>query len=819
MSTQTRCLSLIVRSSFNYPHSSLIIATSSSTCRNVLKPNTIYNSSNSSNNNNNNNNTFQPRLNKQLISTTSTFLSSLSSSSSSSTFSSLSASIRQYSSRTTLSKKLDFSKNNDKDEDEDTDADDELVNANQQQQQQQPRDITNQNQFFHWNRITKKKHLDERIWKSIKQQLWYNPTEIQSEIIPIMLDNRNVLASSQTGSGKTASYLIPILQIISNIKKKIDQDILNPPKEEEEQDESLNQKEDVQEEEEEEEEEEKEKEKEKEKKWSHQDKYGVKPRLIGIPDIGINNYGTLEKGKDPLALILVPSKDLAVQVTRDMDQLNRFMALKVVSIIGGVGEHTQRESLGRGCDVLIATPGRLLVLLESGAVSLSKVHITVVDEFDKLFNMGFFPDTKQIFKDYLPRIANRSRPMGMQTSLISATIVHEKYDDLITRFAPNHIMVNLNQELKAPDQVRQHFYQVSYRKKRALLMYFFRRSPASKTSLRGRKVLVFARTQQRVENLKQSFMEKKIGVVAIHADMSMAARNNALISFKEDDDLKVLVCTDVMTRGIHIDCLDAVVNFDVPHVSEDYLHRIGRAGRLGRQGFSLTFVSRESLVFEVGKRTVGLNEGHLLTNIERLMGKQVLISKVPGPWTEDDIQGSTDGSDITIRVSEEDGREEDFDEYDYQAREEEEEEETRPKRKQESEKPRSIVDREYKKSGVKEKKAVTDMLLKQKVLESFRGPPTRDGLPRVRFNPNAKLKNRRMSKVIVDRKGEIHDLPPITDFESGRYESVVQEFDRKRASKRGVGLKEKNIKVFTPSKIMTKRQENKLKDLETKKDK
>eukprot|EP01133_Synstelium_polycarpum_P019977 gene19977-23939_t len=488
-----------------------------------------------------------------------------------------------------------------------------------------------------------------------------------------------------------------------------------------------------------------------------------KEDVDGLPEVPLTKAG------DPLALVVVPSKELALQVTHDIAALATHANIRMATIVGGVGEATQIKRLETGVDIIVGTPGRLLQLVEAEHVSLRQVQITVIDEFDKLFNMGFFPDTKDLFAA-LPRVANRTRG-GMQTVLTSATVLHSRLDDLISRFAPMHVMVNLNRALRPAEGVREHFYRVPYRKKRSLLLYFMRRG--GKTSLKTARTLVFARTQQRVDNLAQALNESGIKAVAIHADMATSKRAAILEEFRNGE-YRVLVATDVMTRGMHIDDLDAVVNYDVPHVAEDYIHRVGRVGRAGRTGFSLTFVASERLVFDVGMRTVGLDESNLLGNIETLTAKTTLFSKIPGPWdaTKDDAQ-----DEIAIKVNVDEQAE-------YEA-----------------------MDAEHAHNKGREKRAVTDMLLKKNIIETFRGPKSHDGLPKVRFNPNAKIKNRKMAKLKIDRKGEIRDLPPITDFAEGRYEAVVNEFDKRRARKRGVGLAADNKKVFLPSKIMTKRQE------------
>ncbi|KYQ90702.1 hypothetical protein DLAC_09336 [Tieghemostelium lacteum] len=556
----------------------------------------------------------------------------------------------------------------------------------------------------------------EIMW-AIEDMGWKKPTEIQSNVIPqIFSRKRNILFSSQTGSGKTAAYLLPLLQIVS---KRPDFDCLLP-----------------------------------------------------------------------MALVLAPSKELAIQIDREARQLCSYIKkFRIQLIIGGVGEHTQIEDLSKGCDLVVATPGRLLELIKMKKVSMHHIKMVVIDEFDKLFNLGFFPDMKELFR-LIPHLKNKTREKGVQTVLLSATIMHEKYDELITRFAPYHLMVNQNTKLTAPEQIKQYFYGVSYRQKSSLLLYFLRRG--GKTSLKNIKTLAFVRTQQRAEKLSEFLKKHGIEAAYIHADMSLAKRNDLIKKFSEPDSpIKLLVSTDVLARGIHIENLGAVVNVDVPHVAEDYLHRIGRAGRLDSEGFSLTFVSNTKLIFQIGERTVGLDEAHLLSNIKFHIGdsEYIRLYKIPGPWKgEQQIDDKTtvtiddyeDGNDAHIEYNENDER------YNNNNNNQ------KTKEKSNFEK--------------REKKAVADLLIKKRILEPVKGPKTRDGLPRVKFNPNAKVHSSKMAKIIVDRKGEIHDLPPLTDFQEGQYENVVSEFDKNRARKRGVHFAPQKRNPILPSKVQTKRQ-------------
>ncbi|KAN0016116.1 hypothetical protein ACTFIU_006070 [Dictyostelium citrinum] len=535
---------------------------------------------------------------------------------------------------------------------------------------------------------------------------------------------------------------------------------------------------------------------------------------------------------DPIGLILLPSKELVTQVSNEINQLVKNVTIeestieggdrvRVLSLMGGINEAKQIKTLKSGVDIIIGTPGRIYQLINQDVLSLQQVRMTIIDEFDKLFNLGFFPDIKDIFQ-YLPQIRSRTKPFSMQTVLTSATLTH-RMDNLITRFAPNHLIANLNEEMSAPSSVKQYFYYVNYRQKTHLLIYFLRRG--GKTSLKQKKTLVFARTQQRVENTKKMLLSafKDINAFSIHADMSLAQRNEILTQFKEAPigETNILICTDVLTRGVHIDGLDAVVNLDVPHVSEDYLHRIGRVGRNGIDGFSLTFVSPDRLIFKVGERTVGLDEGHLIQAIEKSTGVVGRFSKIPGPWRGlgEGKHQTGQGSIIVPRNQQQQQPQKDDEIYEDLLEDEDDFNGIGNFKDLSNQFPKTsgpkFFNREEVYQNKIEKKAVAELLVKKKILETFKGPPTKDGLPRVKFNPNVKSRESKVSKIVVDRKGEIHDLPRLTDFKEGQYHQVLDDFDRKRALKRGVGLPEKKTRIFLPSKIETKRSINNIKKYAT----
>ncbi|KAM9968693.1 hypothetical protein ACTFIW_000566 [Dictyostelium discoideum] len=707
--------------------------------------------------------------------------------------------------------------------------------------------------------------LSNELIESIKENNWEKPTDVQKQVIPLIFKGRNTVFSSVTGSGKTGAYLLPFIQILTTFKrnklnylKKQKQDKENGQIENEfdenyelfnEEDygdkpfekkivknnkfkkEKFEKVKELEEEEEYQEEEEEEEDDENEDEFKEFDEYYKnKQSELGNKELveKLERIREYKKKKpfneiDPIGLILLPSKELVTQVSNEINQLIKNIRIeestmeggdkiRVLSLMGGVNEPKQVKTLKSGVDIIIGTPGRIYQLLNQEQLSLQQVRMTVIDEFDKLFNLGFFPDIRDIFQ-YLPQIRSRTKPFSMQTVLTSATLTH-RMDNLITRFAPNHLIANLNEEMSAPSSVKQYFYYVNYRQKNHLLIYFLRRN--GKTSLKQKKTLVFARTQQRVENTKKMLQStfKDVNAFSIHADMSLAQRNEVLTQFKESPigETNVLICTDVLTRGVHIEGLDAVVNLDVPHVSEDYLHRIGRVGRNGENGFSLTFVSPDRLIFKVGERTVGLDEGHLIQAIEKSTGVVGRFSKIPGPWRGlgEGKHQTGQGSLIVPRNQQQRIKQKDDEIYEDLLEDGDEDFETIEKFQDISKEfpknsPPKFFNREEVYQNKIEKRAVAELLVKKKILETYKGPPTKDGLPRVKFNPNVKSRESKISKIVVDRKGEIHDLPHLTDFKEGQYHQVLDDFDRKRALKRGVGLPEKKTRVFLPSKIETKR--------------
>jgi len=257
-------------------------------------------------------------------------------------------------------------------------------------------------------------------------------------------------------------------------------------------------------------------------------------------------------------------------------------------------------------------------------VDLSKVKILIMDEVDRMFHMGQTPDIKTIFLN-LPKPKSTDPNQRMQVMMFTATLMGKSIN-LVARFAPRHERIDLNWNLKAPKSVRQVVYEVTHRRKRALLTYLLRR----KGSLKGKKVLVFCRTRLRVVNLTEHLKSQGFQLESIFKSQSLATRQKNIDLFR-DNHIKLLISTELMARGIDIPDLEVVINFDVPHEPEEYIHRIGRTGRVGRDGLAITFVAKKSFLVKIGRQITEINEKEFIKKIQDLMEKRILISKIPGP--------------------------------------------------------------------------------------------------------------------------------------------------------------------------------------------
>ena len=291
------------------------------------------------------------------------------------------------------------------------------------------------------------------------------------------------------------------------------------------------------------------------------------------------------------ALILTPTRELAAQVGENVAMYSKYLSYKSTIIFGGVNINRQINTIKQGIDILVATPGRLLDLVSQRVIDLSKVEILVLDEADRMLDMGFIHDIKKVVK-----IVPKSR----QTLLFSATFSKE-IKTLASGFQNNPSLVEVATQNKTADRIAQVVYPVDKARKRDLLYKLIDEG-------RWQQVLVFTRTKHGANKLCEFLENQGIRSAAIHGNKSQGARTKALANFKEKK-IRVLVATDIAARGIDIDMLPHVVNFELPNVAEDYVHRIGRTGRAGREGEAISLVC--------------VDENDFLRGIERLIGQKI----------------------------------------------------------------------------------------------------------------------------------------------------------------------------------------------------
>jgi len=297
-------------------------------------------------------------------------------------------------------------------------------------------------------------------------------------------------------------------------------------------------------------------------------------------------------------LILVPTRELAAQVQQSIRTYGKHVKLRSTVVFGGVGIHPQIAELKRGVDILVATPGRLLDHAQQRTVDLRRVEILVLDEADRMLDMGFLPDIRRILK---------LLPQKRQNLLFSATFPDE-IRTLAGTFMHDPLTVEVARRNTPAELVDQVAHPVAHDRKRALLSHLVKTGD-------WQQVLVFTRTKHGANRLAEQLERDGIEADAIHGNKSQGARTRALKRFK-DQELRVLVATDIAARGLDIESLPHVVNYDLPHVAEDYVHRIGRTGRAGASGAAVSLVSHE--------------DRPLLTQIERLMKRNVELKVIPG---------------------------------------------------------------------------------------------------------------------------------------------------------------------------------------------
>lgn len=367
--------------------------------------------------------------------------------------------------------------------------------------------------------------LSQEIVKAIEEKGYTEATPIQAKAIPLIMKGHDILASAQTGTGKTAGFTLPLLQVLMNRKKS----------------------------------------------GSH---------------------------KVVRALILTPTRELAAQVGDNVKMYGTHLPFRTQVVFGGVNINTQIKKLHGGTDILIATPGRLLDLVSQKVIDLSHVEILVLDEADRMLDMGFIHDIKRIIK-LVPEVR--------QNLLFSATFSNE-IKQLANGILKNPQMIEVARENAPADLVTHIVYPVDNKRKKELLSSLILKN-------KWEQVLVFARTKHGANKLAHLLTLDGINAQAIHGNKSQSARTKALADFKSGA-VKVLVATDIAARGLDIDQLPHVVNFELPNVPEDYVHRIGRTGRAGREGWACSLVC--------------IDEHKLLADIEKLLKRSIEKKFEPG---------------------------------------------------------------------------------------------------------------------------------------------------------------------------------------------
>ena len=282
-----------------------------------------------------------------------------------------------------------------------------------------------------------------------------------------------------------------------------------------------------------------------------------------------------KKGRKPSAIVLVPTRELAVQVRDEIGKLALGRKTRCVALYGGKPIRSQIEQLERGCEIVVGTPGRVLDHLSRGSLQLEELQCVVLDEADRMLDIGFRPDIEKIL---------RRCPKQRQTLLLSATI-----DKGVERLAKSYMVdpeiLDFSPSTKAPDTIEQHYFTVEEMRKFDLLLRLLDREDPE-------QAIVFCRTKRGTDRVERKLSQKMKGVACIHGDMQQTARDRVMQSFR-DAKVRILVATDVVGRGIDVTNISHIINYDMPQSSDDYVHRVGRTGRMGREGVAYSFVTPE----------------------------------------------------------------------------------------------------------------------------------------------------------------------------------------------------------------------------------
>jgi len=378
--------------------------------------------------------------------------------------------------------------------------------------------------------------LIEPVLQALRKEGYTNPTPVQERSIPVILQKKDLLGCAQTGTGKTAAFVIPILQLLFEQKQQLH---------------------------------------EQKQKADHEIK----------------------------ALILTPTRELAIQIGESVSAYGRYLPLRHHVIFGGVPQRSQVQAIRHGIDILVATPGRLLDLMQQGHISLRDIQYFVLDEADRMLDMGFVHDVKRIIAKL---------PVKKQTLFFSATMPNE-IKQLANMLLNDPVKVEVTPPATTVDLIHQSVYYTEKHNKQSLLGHLLQDASIE-------NVLVFTQMKYGADKLAKMLNRSGIRAEAIHGNKAQAARQRALTNFKNKQ-IRVLVATDIAARGIDIDELTHVINYDLPNVPETYVHRIGRTGRAGANGKAISFCDWSEKVF--------------LSDIQKLTGKKIDVVKahlydVPG---------------------------------------------------------------------------------------------------------------------------------------------------------------------------------------------
>jgi ATP-dependent RNA helicase RhlE len=377
--------------------------------------------------------------------------------------------------------------------------------------------------------------ITEPVLKALSDKEYVTPTPIQEQAIPAGIEGRDILGIAQTGTGKTAAFAIPIIEQL--MKKERNQGSENNLKKE-------------------------------------------------------NNPSLRKNNKRPIkALILTPTRELAIQIEESFSDYGKYSGLKHTVIFGGVKQGQQVKRLNQGVDILTATPGRLLDLIGQGFIRLNNVEHFVLDEADRMLDMGFIHDIRRI----IPML-----PRQKQTMLFSATMP-EEINKISKDLLHNPVRAEVAHSASVVDAIEQDLFFVEKPQKIDLLVRVLNEQTED-------RVLVFSRTKHGADKIARALNKCKIGCEAIHGNKSQNARQTALKNFKSGK-TRIIVATDIAARGLDIQDLGLVINYDLPDVAETYVHRIGRTGRAGNSGLAFTFCSSE--------------EYPMIKDIQKITGKKL----------------------------------------------------------------------------------------------------------------------------------------------------------------------------------------------------